>query len=383
MRIALFSAYFPPHIGGVEKYTLNMANQLEAMGHDVTIITSASKSERVSQTTTFPVIEIPSISIMDDRFPIIKLGKSFRTIVSPLKSNQFDGYIINTRYYPICFLGCHLAKINRKPLVLIDHSSGYLSSEKSLAGATIRFYEKCATRNVLRYQPHAYSVSEQGRKWIEKLGFSSMGTIPNSIDLDKYLQSSSFRNWPQIDNQCTGTKIGYIGRLVKEKGVETVIDAVKRLRDCGKDVDLIIAGNGPLAERIAGAEDSFIHYVGPLTASDACSLMDNIDIFCYPSIYPEGLPTVLLEAAAHKLPIVASNCAGAIDVIPTPQHGAIVNNPSPESIAKALCYYIDNPGAAKDAGRKTFQHVKNNISWEASAKKLIEALLEAGVSPLS
>ena len=374
MRIAIFSAYFPPHIGGVEQYTLNIASQLTDMGHEVTVVTSSLDNNPKRDEFPFSIVEIPSVSVMGDRFPIVKPGAALHSALARLKSQSFDGYVINTRYYPICIIGCHLAKKNGKRPVLIDHSSGYLSGEKTALGVCIRAYEKIATRLVAYFQPQTYAVSSRSGRWLEELGFAFLGTIPNSIDIDRHLALSSSRDWSDLDKECTGIKVAYIGCLVKEKGVQTAIEAVGLLRGQGEDVDLVIAGNGPLADAIASLAEAHIHFVGALTPADVCSLMSNVDIFCYPSTYPEGLPSVLLEAAAHKLAIISSNCAGALDVIPDSAYGTVLNDPSTTNFAKAIKHYCDNPANSAAVGKHVFQHVQKNFSWKTSAEKLIGAL---------
>lgn len=167
--------------------------------------------------------------------------------------------------------------------------------------------------------------------------------------IGRHLALSSSRDWSDLDKECTGIKVAYIGRLVKEKGVQTAIEAVGLLRGQGEDVDLVIAGNGPLADGIASLAEAHIHFVGALTPADVCSLMSNVDIFCYPSTYPEGLPSVLLEAAAHKLAIISSNCAGAANAIPSPAHETILETPTAQNFADAILWYCNNPEEANNA----------------------------------
>lgn len=136
----------------------------------------------------------------------------------------------------------------------------------------------------------------------------------------------------------------------------------KHIREQDRDVDLVIAGNGPLADSIASLTESHVHFVGALTPADVCSLMSNVDIFCYPSTYPEGLPSVLLEAAAHKLAIITSNCAGAADATPSPGHGTIVETPTAQNFVDVILWYCDNPKEATNVGKRLFEHVQEYFS---------------------
>ena len=133
-RIVFFSAYYPPHLGGVEKFTQNLSKALTKMGHEVLIVTSSlNKPADIAEKEDkkIRVIEITSKSIMDDRLPIITSPKSIQHTIRRVNNYNPTDIVINTRYYPLSLLGCKIAKgLGLRPLV-IDHSSGYLSHAKN------------------------------------------------------------------------------------------------------------------------------------------------------------------------------------------------------------------------------------------------------------
>ena len=172
----------------------------------------------------------------------------------------------------------------------------------------------------------------------------------------------------------------FAGRLIEEKGVMDVLAAFERLMDagCAGNIHLAIAGKGSLEERIASFSDNYsnVHFLGPLPSSDLSSLLKAADIFCYPSKYPEGLPTVLLEAAAQKTGIITSDCAGAREVVPGPDYGIVLDSIDPYTIAQAVLK-MSNDAFYLDACKTNIKsHVSEHFSWKSAAIKVERILAE-------
>lgn len=378
-EIAIVSAYYPPHMGGVERFTRYIASELSLRGNNVTVITSGNCSSVNGRSENgVEVIEVPSVSIMNDRFPLIALSPTSRKKIRELLSLRFDLVVVNTRYYPICFLGCTLASKNKTQPVIIDHSSGYLAAGSSIPDRAIRLYEKIATSRIKKFKPAFFSVSRRGEQWLSRIGITSHGIIPNSIDANEYIASASNRNWRNELHAQDKCLVVFAGRLVAEKGVLNVLAAIKELAktDRVKTIHLAIAGKGPLEARISSFCSNYdnMYFLGPLSPDDLSSLMEAADIFCYPSKYPEGLPTVLLEAAVQGTGIITSDCAGAREVVPNPDYGIILDSTEPHAIAQAICAMSNSPLYLNQCKEKVKAHVTKNFSWSSTAAK-VESIL--------
>lgn len=99
---------------------------------------------------------------MGDRFPLMIPSKATFKQIKELTEAPFDGIVINTRYYPICLLGCRIVRVHNLRPVLIDHSSGPISNEKSPLGFAMRTYETINNRLIKSKRPIGCSVSERG-----------------------------------------------------------------------------------------------------------------------------------------------------------------------------------------------------------------------------
>lgn len=373
MRIGIFSAYYLPHLGGVERYTSNLARELAAANHSVTVITS-SHGGSCPQFHGIEVIEVPSISIMNDRFPLIIPGPAFWHALRKLSNNHFDAIVINTRYYPLCLLGKKIADDQRLNPIVIDHSSGYISDDPGSMGKIMRLYERAATRLIRRGSTRFFSVSQRGVIWLRTFGIQAEGTLTNCIDADEYRSLSSEHDWREEFAISDAPLVVFAGRLIKEKGVLKVIQACKALVKQGYKLHLVIAGSGPLESKINEFTNERIHFVGSLAQPDLSALFKQADIFCLPTDYPEGLPTVLLEAAAHECAIIVSDTGGAEEVIPDPSYGIILKDTDPRTISGAIAAYLDHPAALKEAGSRARSHVEDTLTWKKTMENLIQAL---------
>ncbi|MGB7346506.1 MAG: glycosyltransferase family 4 protein [Pirellulaceae bacterium] len=205
------------------------------------------------------------------------------------------------------------------------------------------------------------SVSKraQNRYSVSRLrGADFVTTVsPESMRLAERLQLGSQRRMilngvpvatPAIDREPPrGTwTLGIVGLIRPCKGIEVLIRAMATLRDRGCDARLIVVGTfeTPQYEREVkalvtslGVED-LIEFVG--FSSDVPSQLRRLDLFVMPSVGPEGLPMVLLEAMAHGLPAIGSNVAGVADTIRHGEDGLIFANRDHEQLAGAVESFI-------------------------------------------
>jgi glycosyltransferase involved in cell wall biosynthesis len=140
--------------------------------------------------------------------------------------------------------------------------------------------------------------------------------IPNGIDLDKYpaRQPADVRAFGIGANRRA---ITFVGRLERQKGVEWLIETaplwLARLPDC----DLLLVGEGPLraslgaAARAAGIADR-VRFAG--WRSDVPEILAASALLVLPSVW-EGMPNVVLEAMASRLPVVASDVEGVRELL--------------------------------------------------------------------
>ena len=97
---AIVSALYPPHVGGVERYSYNLAKKLEERGHKIIVITSGiGEVEVVSE--KMKIYRMPSWHLLNGRLPVSKRTKGFVKLENDLKEERIEAFIINTRFYPL------------------------------------------------------------------------------------------------------------------------------------------------------------------------------------------------------------------------------------------------------------------------------------------
>ena len=128
-----------------------------------------------------------------------------------------------------------------------------------------------------------------------------------------------------------------LGRLIALKGIDHAIAAVAQL----PDAELVIAGDGPDRARLERLAGPRVRFVGELHGAQKSRWFQAVDAFVLPSIVlpsgrSEGMPTTLLEAMEHGLPVVASDVGGVSDVVKSGENGVLVPAADPDAIAHAL-----------------------------------------------
>jgi glycosyltransferase involved in cell wall biosynthesis len=133
-------------------------------------------------------------------------------------------------------------------------------------------------------------------------------------------------------------RITYIGRLVKVKGVDLLIQAVAEIAK-EKSVVLDVVGDGEertnlekMAEKLGIAEN--VHFHGQ--QADVGSFLKKSDIFVYPSVWQEVFGISIVEAMAHGLPCIANNVGGIPEIIEDGKNGFLTKKPTSEGLAEAI-----------------------------------------------
>ena len=107
----IFSALYFPHMGGVEKYTGNLARELTALGNDVIIVTNNTEDapEREFE-GPIRIFRLPCKKAMGGRFPITRSTAQAANIWEELREAGIDRVIVNTRFYPLSLMGIRFAR---------------------------------------------------------------------------------------------------------------------------------------------------------------------------------------------------------------------------------------------------------------------------------
>ncbi len=143
------------------------------------------------------------------------------------------------------------------------------------------------------------------------------------------------------------------------KGVPILIEAFANLRDSHPDAKLILIGDGPerpvIEDRARDLElDNQVTFAGFRNQAEVADALGDADVFALPS-FAEGVPVVLMEAMASRVPVVATRVAGVGELVEDGHSGLTVPPGDVASLARALDQLLRDPdlrASLGEAGRK-------------------------------
>lgn len=376
-RYALFSALYPPHIGGVESFTFHLAHALAARGNAVTVVTNDTEGmgAGAADEDGVEVVRLPCRPLAGGRLPFPVRDARFRALDARLRAERWDGILVNARFYPHSLHGMRLAREQGIAPVVLDHGSAPLCVGNPAADRVIWAYERAITAwGRARYRPRYFGVSAKSAQWLRAFGITAEGVISNSIDAAAFRASSSGRDFRRgLGIAADQPLIAFVGRLVPEKGVPALIEASRDAGVQGTGAVIALAGAGPLGDAVAQAASSTLRPLGPLPPADVSALLQQADLLCLPT-RSEGFSTTLLEAAACGTPAVVTDVGGAAELIPSAGYGTIIPSADAAQVARAIRRLAADRPLLAEQGARVRERVETGFSWDRTAARVEEVL---------
>lgn len=184
------------------------------------------------------------------------------------------------------------------------------------------------------------------------------------------------RFYSEIDRPTVpSSRVVCVGRLNEAKGQLLLIEAMKILRDRGKYIELVLAGDGEMRKTIENliaryALGHVVRLTGWISSDDVREEILAARALVLPS-FAEGLPVVIMEAMALKRAVIATYIAGIPELIESGMHGWLIPAGDVDSLVIALTEVLDTP--AKDLvkiGDAAHNRVNLLHDVDVEAKKL-------------
>lgn len=206
----------------------------------------------------------------------------------------------------------------------------------------------------------AYIVlSEFARERFERGGLPSsrLFTKPNFLADD-----------PGVGNG-QGRYALFVGRLVPEKGVRTLVEAWGSKIP---GVPLRVVGDGPMADDFSNPTDGTIEMLGPQPNARVRELMRAATVLVMPSLWYEGLPVTLIEAFATGLPVVASSVGALRSLVESGRTGVLVEPGNPSELARAVSELIHDPARLAEMRAAARAEYERAYTAERNYKRLLD-----------
>jgi lipopolysaccharide/colanic/teichoic acid biosynthesis glycosyltransferase/glycosyltransferase involved in cell wall biosynthesis len=179
--------------------------------------------------------------------------------------------------------------------------------------------------------------------------------------------------------------LGFVGRLVRDKGVEDLAAAWTELREQFPDLHLVIAGTFEPRDPVSTAtrdllrSDPRVRLVGHVESMR--SLYSIMDVVALPT-YREGFPQVPLEAAAMERPVVATRVTGCVDAVVDGETGTLIGAGEPHELAMAIGAYLEDPALRRahgTAGReRVLRDFRPETLWQLTHREYLDVLGRGG-----
>ncbi|MCH8153364.1 MAG: glycosyltransferase [Planctomycetes bacterium] len=277
--------------------------------------------------------------------------------------------------------GCYALRFARiLGIPLITTFWGYdatMTRRSLITSGKIALLRYALIRPSLRRYGHRFiAVSKYIRRRLIKLGFD-----PTRVVLH-YIGTDTRRFSPSPHDQRERSHIVTVGRLVEKKGTEFLLRAFHHVKVVVPEARLTIVGDGPLRERLTRLVhslklDDCVQFAGTLAHSAVADLLRRATIFTLPSITAhtgdaEGLPNVVLEAAASGVPVVATRHSGIVEAVIDQETGFLVPERDAESLSHRLVTLLQNEDLRWRMGAAARAYVKQHFDIGVQTRKLEE-----------
>ncbi len=326
--------------GGAGRHVIDLARGLLARGHEVSLIYSPRRAEAwfleaISKVCRLSVFELEmhrSVTLGD-----ISACRQLKCLIDEM--GPFD--VVHAHSSKAGAL-LRLAQVGKSvPVVYTPHAPITMNPQLSVLARSAYLI---AERLLMGLCGRIICVSPAEREHFQSLGFPAhkLRVVCNGIGSLPATNHGALRR--QLSLEADTICFGFVGRISHQKAVDRALSAFAMASRQVSNVRLVIVGDGPefgVVKALAvnlGVEDQVV-FTG---AANGAELMNAFDVFILPSRY-EGMPYVLLEAAANSLPIVMTDVGGANLVVRDGENGFVVSPMSIESMADRLVSLARQP----------------------------------------
>lgn len=199
--------------------------------------------------------------------------------------------------------------------------------------------------------------------------------IPKNKEKTEVLNNGTpIHSKPVVDQIIKNYDVLFVGRLVHQKGIRFLLEAVSILQNkYKKSIKVAIVGGGPLEKELKKMCEKLkithsVKFLG--FRRDIDQLMKSSKVFVLPSCW-EGFGIVIIEAMKNRLPIVATNIGGIPEIITNGKEGVLVPRENPEILASSINHLLED----KKLRNKFIQNAYKKVQEEYSIEKYTDTML--------
>lgn len=389
VRVVMFSWEYPPRIvGGIARHVQEISEALAAQGVEVHVIT-ATHPDAPNETSENGVhlhrVGVPPPPHGAFLEGVHAMNAAFEARADALLQTLLNHKTARTQRNPI-LLHAHdwlvhpavkaLKHRYKLPLIATIHATehgrhGGIHSDLSRTISHLE-WELCyeawrviVCSEFMRHEVvHALDVP-----------YGKIDVIPNGIRAEKFQfpfpesEQAAFRaRFAEPDQPL----VFFVGRMVREKGVQILLQALPLVRAEIPNAKLIIVGGGyrtHLEEFVCFCHlEPAVQFTGFVPDAELLRLYRVVDVAVYPSLY-EPFGIVALEAMAAGAPVVASDAGGLKEVVRHEETGILTWAGNPESLAWGILRVLHDPIATRHRVQNALKTVQREFNWARIARR--------------
>jgi len=422
VRVCLVTEYFPPHApGGAEWSTEALARALAGRGDRVVVVTpnygTAPREERDGFTVLrfpFPVKRPPGRGTVPARYlanPLLYLWAGL-VVARVVRREGID--LIHVQNKHMLIPGVLAARLTRRPVIVTIRDGGIIDAAPMCLHHGDRMPADCGVAKLWRECSVEYfDLYARGKRsrLVSKLGFlygwldarlkqrflrrvDAVVAVSQGI-LDVYDRSGLLGGvarlrvvntipppgGPPAPDRVAAVRerlglagkrvVLYVGKLSPGKGSADLVAAARRVVASVPDVCVVFVGEGELS-----GHEPFIRHLGPLSNADVLALYPLADVVAVPSVIPDALSRVILEAMSAGRPVVATRVGGTPELVLHGKTGLLVERNDPEGLARALLSLLGDGALGSALGAAGRRHLESLSGAGGSLDRLVDVYAE-------
>jgi glycosyltransferase involved in cell wall biosynthesis len=342
------------HYGGVEIYIEGLAGILSPyiQGYAVCSLPKLTAQLRAQGIRVVCLPLLGSKWFKALRFLLACFVVPYMLLHFRIRTVQLNGYFESLLLGPLRLFGCKTIYTMHGP---------FETELYSWFRNPARFFPRALSKQSVRFASQVVCVSETvGGVARSILPRDKVRVIANWVQ-----PPSSFRHTFSINKR---PQLLFVGRLEEYKGAQFILEAIRQI----PDVSLLVVGEGSYRPQLqAAAKRLDVHFAG-FQSDPSCFYRDST-IFINPSLGPEGLPLVSLEAMAHGLPCIFSDLPVHREISAEGKAAALFKRGDSETLAQQLKQLLDDEDQRRSYGIAARQLIEQNYSRIVAAQQYMWA----------
>ncbi|MAF13284.1 MAG: hypothetical protein CMI53_00115 [Parcubacteria group bacterium] len=385
----LITLDFPPNVGGIATYYYNVCKNLPA-DKIVVLAPEQEGAEAFDRQQNFTIIRKKILSQLPENSnkglgKILKVANSFRWMstikhLAPIIKNHQIELIQAGQVLPIGTMAMVYSKSKKIPFVFYAHGLDIMLPQNFKR-------KKMLVKNIIDSSQKIIANSHYTKDELITLGATEDKVIvvhpcPN-------LTTEQVTDWKieeiKEDFNLKNKKILLtVGRLVKRKGHDYVIQALPTIIKQVPGLIYIIAGSGPYQknlEKLVNQKNlgGYVKFVGNVDQKDLAAFYSICNVFTMPSRQlangdVEGFGIAYLEANLFGKPVIGGKSGGVPEAVIDRQTGFLVNPTDVEEIAKVSVKLLTDDALAAKLGTQGLERVTNEFEWDNQTEKIKDIL---------